>query len=151
MRRDPKVHEHADDLSGRHEVRVGGDNIAEIPECGVDDARPVPERAQTPRRGTAGVGIAVDSQETQLGRHVQDCGGVTAAAQCGVDDHSGGQAGEQLDDFMFEYWYVVVVLGHLQPFNRQDRREGGGGFPSCLDDCQAARGPRQVQLLGSFH
>jgi hypothetical protein len=43
---------------------------------------------------------------------------VPAAAQRRVHHHASVQTGKQLDDFIREYWFVVTVLGHPQPFNR---------------------------------
>ena len=152
MRRDSEVHQDADYRITHDELGVGRHNRLPIrAKVASTISEPAHEPREVGRRRGPGIGIAVDAQDPQLRSGFEQCRRMPAAPQRGVDDHPSRQAGEQLCDFTHEHRLVVKVLGHLQPFNRQDRREGGGGFSTRLDDCQAAHGPRPVLQLHSLH
>jgi hypothetical protein len=151
VRRDAQVHEHTHHGLTSDKRVVTREHLGEVGECSVNDEHSTSKVNEMRARRDSSIGIAIDTQQAQLRGDAQYCRSVTAAAQRGVNKHAGTLTGEQLDNFIFEHWYVVVVLGHLQPFNRQDARVGGGGVLSRLDDCQAAHGPRLTLLLHSHH
>ena len=126
-----------------------GDDVAQVGEGRVHDVARDRRTAQTtssPRRAPRGHDRYQGG--ARAARRVEQRGAVAAAAQRGVDEHASALAGEELDDLSFENWLVVVVLGHLQPFNRRTAESGRRRMPSTrLDDCQAAHGPRPVLLI----
>jgi len=151
VRRHPQVHQDAHDRVVAEKIGVRVQRVVQLAEGRVHDADATLELSESLRGGGSGIGVSVDAKNAKLWRVGQECEGVTAAAQRGVDDHASGLTGEELDDLTLEHRYVKYVLGHLQPFNRQDGRAGGGGFSTRLDDCQAAHGPRPILLLHSIH
>jgi hypothetical protein len=86
----------------------------------VHDADTTFELGESLRGGGSGIGVSIDAKNAKLRRALQERVRVTGAAQRGVDHNASRLTGEELDDLTFEHRYVKYVLGHLQPFNRQD-------------------------------
>jgi hypothetical protein len=120
MRRDTEVHQDAHDGIGAYEVDTGGQGFMQLAEGRVHDMDATPEFGEPIPGGGSGIGISIDAEEAKLRSGLEDRVRVTTAAQRGVDHHASRLTGEELDDLTFEHRYVKYVLGHLQPFNRQD-------------------------------
>jgi hypothetical protein len=151
VRGDAEVHQNPDDVTVADEVRVASYHAAKFGEGRLHDQGPVAEGRKLRSRFSQRRRIAIDPEDSKLGGCAKQRFGVSGAAQGSVDHHASRLAGEQLDDLCRKYRFVKVLLGHPQPFNRDNEREGGGGFPSRCRDCQAARGPRPITLCCSCH
>ena len=94
---------------------LGAHDVGDPLEAALHDTGPFPEGCERRARRRDGSGIPVDAEQVEVGTVPEDGGGVSAAADGGVDDQPPGDLVQQRDHLGRHHRSVLEPLSHRAP------------------------------------